>query len=152
MEKYNKILTEIELPDTFSGLLVLSLDDNELVVYCNCGKSDNYLKITISDVVAYQVYEEFCHPDMDKGKDDARPPFSNKEKAIYYPALEVKNSIWLNSFSELRLLHRKDTAKHYRLLSYSNILDVISNDEPLANLISKKEYLNAENFIKNSHD
>lgn len=150
METYSKVLTEIELPDTFSGLLVSCLDDNELVVYCNCGKSDNYLKITISDVVAYQVHEEFCHPDMDKVKDDTRPPFSNEKEKIYYPALEVKGSLWLKSFSDNRLRDRKNSAKHYQFLSYSNVLDVIFNSQCLARPITKNEYFNAENFIKKS--
>lgn len=150
METYTKILTDSRLPDTFSGLLVLSLDDNDLVIYCNCGRNTNYLKIKIIDVVAYQVHEEFCHPDRDKGKDDVRPPYSNEAKKIYYPALEIKNSLWLKSFSGNRLRHRKDDAKHYQFLSYSNILDVISNSECTASLIAQDEYYDAEGFVKNS--
>ena len=150
METYEKILISNKLPDTFSGLMVCCMDDNDLVVFCNCGRSINHLKIVITDVVAYQVHEEFCHPDMDKPKGTPRPPYSNEERKIYYPALEVVNSSWLNSFSDNRIRDRKKESKHYHFLSYSNVLDVISDGKCSAVEIPQSEYFDAERFIKNS--
>ena len=150
METYRKILTSTKLPDTFSGLIVYCLEDNELVIFCNCGNNSNYLKILISDVIAYQVHEEFCHPNMDVPNNSARPPYSNENKKIYYPALEVVNSIWLNSFSDNRIRDRKKDSKHYYFLSYSNVLDVISDGNCTAIEITQNEYYEAEKFIKNN--
>jgi hypothetical protein len=151
MESYKKILLDTTLPDTFSGFLALCLDDNDLVIFGDCGRRNEDLKIKIEEVVAYHVYEEFCHPDMDRGKDHPRPPYSNEEKAIYYPALEVIDSEWLNSFSDNRLReHRRESAKHYQFLSYSNIIDVIANGIPVATPISKNEYKKIEGIIKDA--
>lgn len=151
MESYNKILLDTKLPDTFSGFLALCMDDNDLVIFGDCGTGKDYLKIKIEEVVAYHVYEEFCHPNMDRGKDYPTPPFSNEKKEIYYPALEVINSEWLNSFSDNRLReHRRESAKHYQLLSYSNIIDVIANGIPFAIPISKNEYKKVEGIIKDA--
>ena len=151
METYKKILIDTKLPDTFSGFLALCLDDNDLVIFGDCGTGKDFLKIKIEEVVAYHVYEEFCHPDMDKGKNNPRPPYSNEKKAIYYPALEVINSEWLNSFSDNRLReHRRESAIHYQFLSYSNIIDVIANGIPFASPVSKNEYSSIEEIIKNA--
>lgn len=151
MESYNKILLDTKLPDTFSGFLTLCLDDNDLVIFGDCGTGMDYLKITIEEVVAYHVYEEFCHPDMDRGKDNTAHPFSNEEKAIFYPALEVMHSKWLNSFSDNRLReHRRESAKHFQFLSYSNVIDVIANGALLATSISKESYKEIESIIKNA--
>ena|GEM_PF-5003560 len=151
MESYKKILLDTTLPDTFLGFLVLCLDDNDLVIFGDCGASKDYLKIKITEVVAYHVYEELCHPDMDRGKDHPVPPFSNEGKAIYYPALEVVNSEWINSFSDNRLReHRRKSAKHFQFLSYSNVIDVVANGVPSASLISKNEYLKVEGIIKDA--
>lgn len=150
METYKKILTSNNLPDTFSGFLVCCLDDNDLVVFCNCGKRNNYLKIVVTDVISFQVHEEFCHPDMDKPKGTPRPPYSNEERMIYYPALEVVDSIWLNSNSDNRIRDRKEESKHYHFLSYSSVLDVISDGECSAVDIPQSEYYEAESFIKNN--
>ncbi len=151
MESYKKILVDTKLPDTFSGFLALCLDDNDLVIFGDCGTGKDYLKITIKEVVAYHVYEEFCHPNMDRGKDYPKPPSSNEERAIYYPALEIENSEWLNSFSDNRLReHRRASAKHFQFLSYSNVIDVIANGVPSAKAISKNDYSKVEGLIRDA--
>lgn len=149
MESYKKIFTDLQLPDTFSEYLTLSLDDNDLVIYaCSLG-SNVAFRVTVEVVVAFHVYEEFCHPDMDRPTEFTRPPFSNESKAIYYPALEVLDSGWINSVSENRLReHRRESAKHYQFLSYSNVIDVISNQEPKASVIPYSEYENIKSLIR----
>jgi len=151
METQKNISFDISIPDIVSGYLALSLDDNDLVLYANCGKSLNYVKISIQEIVAYQVHEEFCHPDMDIGVNLPVPRGGNEEKSVYYPAIEIANSDWMNSFSENRLRdHRRESAKHYRFISFSNVIDVIANSYPVASSISKEEYMEIESIIKNA--
>ena len=151
METQKEISFEISLPDIISGYLALSLDDNDLVLYANCGRSLNYVSISIQEIVAYQVHEEFCHPDMDIGMNLPVPRGPNNNKSVYYPAIEISNSDWISSFSENRLRdHRRESAKHYRFISYSNVVDVIANSYPAARSVSKNEYYEVERFIKNA--
>ncbi|MFC3702981.1 hypothetical protein ACFOND_15210 [Reinekea marina] len=149
MEKYQRIFTQIALPDTFSEYLTMSLDDNNLVVYASgmMDEKKSYL-ITVEDVVAFQVLEEFCHPNMDRKRGDPVPPFSNEAKKIYYPMLRIENSIWIDSFSENRLRdHRRESAMHYKLLSYSNVIDFISNRLPEIKEIRYDEYIAIKELI-----
>lgn len=141
MESYEKILTDQRLPDIFSEYLTLSLDDNDLVIYgCVLGQDPAFV-FTLKEVVAFHVYEEFCHPDMDRDKHAPKPPYSNESEAIYYPALEIVNSQWIDSFSENRLRdHQRQGTRHFQFLSFSNVIDVISYNAPQAKVISYSEY------------
>jgi hypothetical protein len=148
MKSYEKIFTDQKLPDTFSEYLTMSLDNNDLVIYgSGLGNEDAFI-ITVSEVVAFHVYEEFCHSDMDRPKQDAMPPYSNESKAIYYPALEIINSSWIDSFSENRLRdHQREGARHFQFLSYSSVIDVISYQDPTAKSILNSEYEKAKEVI-----
>src|SRR3989339_597357 len=144
---YSKLLNDVQLPNTFSGFLALCLSDNDLLVYCDCGRGDRHLKLSFRDVVAYTVYEELSHPSMDRSENDTRPPVSEISDC-YYPALEICESEWVKSFSDIRLLHRKESIKHYQFLSYSNILDVLFNGGFSSEIISNAELKSVENFVE----
>jgi len=61
---YEKILIEDE-PEYLAGFMVLSLANNDLVVFCDCGSREKgHIKIIFRNVAAYTVYEEFEHPDL----------------------------------------------------------------------------------------
>ena len=148
METYEKILTDQDFPDTFSEYLTLCLDDNDLVIYgCRLG-NEKAFRISVREVVAFHVYEEFCHPDMDKSRNEPHPPYSNESGSIYYPVLEVINSNWINSFSENRLReHQREGARHFQFLSYSNVVDVITYHLPKVLVIPYTEYEETKKFI-----
>ena len=148
MERYEKILTDHELPDTFSEYLTLSQDDGGLVIYgCKLGEDQAFV-ILVRDVMAFHVYEEFCHPDMDRPKENTSPSYSNGSKATYYPTLEIINSKWIDSFSENRLRdHQREGARHFQFLSYSDVIDVISYNKPQVNVIPYSEYVILKELI-----
>ena len=79
---------------------------------------------------AYTVYEEFSHP---ASSDDSEPPPKLGVEWNYwnFPTLIVRHSIWLDSFSDSRLIGFEGCV-HYRMLTLDQIVDVLCNKEPEA--------------------
>ena len=126
MERYEKILTDHRLPDMFSEYLTLGQDGGLVIYGCKLGE-DRAFVIRMSEVMAFHVHEEFCHPDMSNPEEPVKRPFYNESKATCYPALEVINSKWIDS---ILMEHQQDGANHFQFLSYSDVIDVISYKRP----------------------
>ena len=150
MEIYEKILINHDLPNMFSEYLTLGQDGGLVIYGCKLGQDPAFV-MAMRDVVAFHVYEEFCHPDMDRPEECDRP-YYNESKATIYPALEVVNSKWINSFSEDRLRdHQREGAKHFQFISYSDVIDVITYETPQVKTIPYSEYVVLKGLINENY-
>ncbi|GAB5521082.1 MAG: hypothetical protein RhofKO_33330 [Rhodothermales bacterium] len=96
--------------------LLLSLYDPEL-------GAQKWLRLIFEDdIVAVSAYEEFAHPIMDHAP-NSLPRFKNKTA---FPCLEVLNSAWIASFSELRRVAFGGACRHYCFVSHQRIVDVLT--------------------------
>jgi len=147
---YEKILTIHKLPDMFSEYLTLGQDGGLVIYGCKLGQDPAFV-MTMRDIIAFHVYEEFCHPNMDRPEECNRP-YSNKSKTTIYPVLEVLDSKWINSFSEDRLRnHQREGAKHFQFISYSDVIDVITSETPLVKTIPYSEYVALKDSINENY-
>jgi hypothetical protein len=89
---------------------------------------DADLKINFGRVPAYSVHEEFVHP-WNSYKADAPPELAENWSGWSFPLVIVKNSVWLQSFSEIQMLNYKNSI-HYRLITLDQTVDVICNTVP----------------------
>lgn len=86
-----------------------------------------------SDVLALMSHAEFTHPWADYGENDARPvPRLGEPWDRYaFPSLTVRESLWLESFSESRLVDFQGARlTHYRFVSLDNTVDVLVREDP----------------------
>lgn len=146
-QEYEKLLNEFQLPKTFFGFSTFSLCNNDLVVYCDCGKGRTHIKLSFEDVIAYMLHDEFSHPNMEQS---FAPPRS-ENSSCYYPALEIRNSEWKATFSDYRLQGDTESVRHYQFLSSSNILDVMFKGQFKAKRITSEELLEIEDMIDTEH-
>ncbi|MBX2883535.1 MAG: hypothetical protein KTR32_26510 [Granulosicoccus sp.] len=145
IQEFRKLITDMELPATFSGLHPISNDEKKLVVFCDCTMTGNHLKLIFTDVHAFMVHEEFSHPNMDNKGIAGKPPKS-EDSIYFYPALEVENSLWRATFPDYRL-NFSEIVYHYQLLSLSNILDVLFSGEFDASYLSREEFAEIKNIF-----
>ncbi len=99
------------------------------------------LVIYFKRFLALSIHEEFAHPRFDLEEDSAIP---RVEERYVFPCLIVKNSYWLDSFSESRLapFDRRELI-HYRFVTLSNTYDVLAVQEPLVNWLEDKSSVSA---------
>jgi len=127
-----------------AGLTLMALANNDLVVFCDCGDA-GHLKIFFSNVVSYQVHEEFHYPEMLDSSESPKPTINSTK--YYYPFLMVINSKWKSTFADYMLYGNHEEFTHYQILSLSNILDVISAELPIFSEITEDELLSVEDLI-----
>jgi hypothetical protein len=83
------------------------------------------LRIDFGRVPAYMVHEEFVHP-WNVAETGPLPKLEGKWDGWSFPLLIVKNSYWLGSFSDTRLVNYPNCI-HYRLLTMEQTVDVLCN-------------------------
>lgn len=88
------------------------------------------LYINFGRVPAYTVHEEFVHP-WNVHHTEAPPLLDGEWGRYCYPLLIVKDSVWLDSFSDGRLISYPDCI-HYRLITLDQTADVLCNRTPEA--------------------
>lgn len=89
-------------------------------------KSD--LQLSFENVPAYAVYEEFSHP-WQFNETEPPPYLTGRWERHAFPMLIVKNSVWLDSFSDSQLVNYPDCV-HYRLVTLDKTVDILSNRTP----------------------
>ena len=103
--------------------LVVTLIFSEVV-----GGPNSDLRIAFGRVPAYATYEEFVHP-WNTYETKPPPKLSGRWESYCFPLLIVRNSIWLDSFSESQLINYPECI-HYRLVTLDQIVDVLCNKAP----------------------
>ena len=100
--------------------LIVTLLFSQIV---DAGDSD--LRIEFGRVEAYTVYEEFLHPwkPFEPG-----PTLAGRWSDCFYPLLQVKNSAWMASLTNLSVIY--PDCIHYRLLTLDQIVDVLCSETP----------------------
>ena len=130
-QTFDRWLAVPDVVEPFAGISVVSRGDGATTLYLHAKGRD--LRVTFRQIWALTIHEEFAHPDVDGNFEF--PLLTNNPGA--YPLLTVKNSQWLNSFSETRLAAQPGTPIHYQFLSMSYIVDVLSYWRPEAEWIDQ---------------
>jgi len=125
-QTFDRWLAVPDVIEPFGGISVVSHGDGATMLYLHADGRD--LRVTFRQIWALTIHEEFAHPDVD-GKFDF-PLLNNHPGA--YPLLTVKNSQWLESFSDTRLATLPGPPIHYQFISMSYIVDVLSYLQPEA--------------------
>ena len=90
--------------------------------------SESDLQISFGRVPVYAIYEEFVHP-WNYHKTESPPKLEEKWQDYSFPLLVVKDSIWMQSFSDSQLLNHPECI-HYRLVTLDQTVDVLCNRVP----------------------
>ena len=98
---------------------------------------DSDLQISFGRVPAYTAYEEFAHP-WNTSSTKPPPKLNGRWENYCFPLLIVKDSRWLDSFSESQLINSPECV-HYRLVTLDQIVDVLCNKGPKADWIKASE-------------
>lgn len=94
---------------------------------------DSNLQINFGRVPAYAVHEEFAHP-WNTHHTESPPTLDGKWEHYFFPILIVKDSMWLDSFSDSQLIGYPDCI-HYRLITLDQTVDVLCNRTPEASWV-----------------
>lgn len=110
------------IKEDHSGLVV-TLIFSEVV-----GGLNSDLRIAFGRVPTYAAYEEFVHP-WNSYETKPPPKLDGQWQSYCFPLLIVRNSVWLDSFSESQLINYPESI-HYRLVTLDQIVDVLCNKAP----------------------
>jgi hypothetical protein len=91
------------------------------------------LFINFGRVPAYTVHEEFVHP-WNIYHTESPPMLNGKWETYCFPILIVRDSVWLDSFSDSQLVSYPDCI-HYRLVTLDQTVDVLCNRTPGASWV-----------------
>ena len=134
-ESYEKWYPVETVPECLCGVSLITRNDNTLVIICHSNKAykaDILLKF--ESVHAYQVHEESAHPWMDH-----QSPHPTGEDSIFtFPFLKVNESIWLSSFSEIRLLGLLNKRLPLQIVALDYCIDILCHDYPQASIVNQK--------------
>ena len=133
-QTFDRWLAVPDVVEPFAGISVVSRGDGATTLYLHAKGRD--LRVTFRQIWALTIHEEFAHPDVDGNFDF--PLLINNPGA--YPLLTVKNSQWLESFSDTRLATLPGTPIHYQFISMSYIVDVLSYVRPEAEWVHPAVY------------
>jgi len=97
---------------------------------------DTNLQIKFGRVPAYTVHEEFSHPWMNYETETA-PMLNGRWDNYAFPTLIVKDSRWLNSFTDVQLLGF-DECTHYQLRTLDKTVDVLCDRVPEVSWVEPK--------------
>jgi hypothetical protein len=97
------------------------------------GGLNSDLFINFGRVPAYTVHEEFVHP-WNIYPTESPPMLDGKWERFCFPILIVKDSVWLDSFSDSQLVNYPDCI-HYRLVTLDQTIDVLCNRIPGASWV-----------------
>jgi len=82
------------------------------------------LRLSFGRVVAVVSYEESAHPWNDDPVD--QPKLLGKWSQFTFPCLEVRNSSWLASFGEARVLGYQEL-RHFQVVTLDKTVDVLTD-------------------------
>lgn len=131
-EIYEKWYPVPNVPEFLTACVTQDYDLN-LIVRLHQGYRDLELKeligpdlvIEFGKVPGFMVHEEFSHP----WNDNPIPLPQHERISRAHSCLIVRNSRWLASFSENRLVGRENCT-HYQISTAFPIIDVLSNRLP----------------------
>ncbi|MCY7278464.1 MAG: hypothetical protein LH702_33190 [Phormidesmis sp. CAN_BIN44] len=113
--------------------------EGHLSIICHSGgdfKGD--ILLTFGMVHAYQVHEEFAHPWLDQKIGKGVLPKSAEDSTYTFPFLKVNESIWMSTFSEIRLIGLLGKRLHLYILTLSYFVDILCDDYPQAKLVGEE--------------
>ena len=146
VQRYTKILESYNIALPFSAIATFMFCEQELVVYCH--RDADPIKLKFSSVVAYRSHDDFHHPDC-WSEHNSESPTTNDTKYLY-PALEVINSVWISSFPGHQDRFGSNPAKHYKFISYNNVVDIITLKDFDEMLVTANELDKIKNIVRNS--
>lgn len=135
-ESYEKWYPVETVPECLSGVSLITLGDGTLLVICHSGedyKADDIL-LKFESIFAYQVHDGFAHPWMDHSS--SHP--TSEGSSYTFPFLKVNGSIWLSSFSEVRLIGLLNKRLHLQIITQTYCIDILCDDYPQVNVFSQQ--------------
>ena len=138
-ESYEKWHPLEHLPKCLYGVSLITNRDGDLLIICHCAEDfGSDILLNFGYLHAYQVHEEFAHPWL-----DIYPNFDfdfpkSSQGGFTFPFLKVNDSIWLNTFSEIRRLALPNNPLHLYIITLGQSVDILCADYPKAKLVSRK--------------